>query len=288
MPVTISGCGPTRGTQHGAGVVDVAMIAADHRQEREAGLDRRVAERLLQVEGQEQEDAEHPDGRDAAWPGRRRRGSRSSTIRSGSSGCATRRWMTHEATSSDDARGEEAERASRRSSRGLGVGEAVDEREQAGRGGQRARDVELRAGAGTRCSCSSSERADRGRDAKSRFTYRHQRQERYSVSTPPSSRPIGGAAAGDRAEDAERLAALLRVGERGGQQRQRGGSEQRAEDALHGARGDQHAEAVGGAAERGGDGEADQADDEGPLAAEEVADAGRRAAAGCRTRARRR
>ena len=80
------------------------------------------------------------------------------------------------------------------------------------------------------------------------------------------------AAAGDRAEDAERLAALGGVAERDGEQRERGRREQRGEDTLRRARGDEHAERPGGAAHRGGGGEAEQAADEGPLAPEQVAE----------------
>ena len=69
------------------------------------------------------------------------------------------------------------------------------------------------------------------------------------------------------------LARSAGIGEGRGQQRERGGREQRAEDALQRAGGDEHAEALGGAAERRGDGEAEQAGDEDALAAEEVADA---------------
>ena len=82
----------------------------------------------------------------------------------------------------------------------------------------------------------------------------------------------GSAADGDAAEDPERPAALVRVAERGGQERQRGGGEQRGERALQRARSHEHAEALGRAAGRGGDGEADQADHQGRFAAAVVAD----------------
>ena len=82
----------------------------------------------------------------------------------------------------------------------------------------------------------------------------------------------GAAATGDRAVDAERLGALLGVGEHHGEQGERGGREQRAEDALQGTGAEHHRLAGGGAAERGGRGEADQTDDEGALAAPQVGD----------------
>ena len=55
-----------------------------------------------------------------------------------------------------------------------------------------------------------------------------------------------------------------------------------------GAGGDEHAEALGGAADGRSDGEAEQAGDEGALAAEEVADAAAEQQQASRTRARRR
>ena len=76
----------------------------------------------------------------------------------------------------------------------------------------------------------------------------------------------------DRGVDAERLAALLGIGERRRQQRERGGREQRAENALKCPGGDEHVEALRGAAERRRAREADQAGDERPFAPEQVGD----------------
>jgi hypothetical protein len=112
---------------------------------------------------------------------------------------------------------------------------------------------------------------------------RHGGEDQVHVQAPAPRQVLGedpaeqqadrGAAAGDRAEDPEGGVALLRVGERRGQQRECRGGEECAEDALQGTGGDEDAEGLRGPAEGGGDGEADQADDEGGLAAEEVADA---------------
>jgi hypothetical protein len=63
--------------------------------------------------------------------------------------------------------------------------------------------------------------------AKIRFTYSVQRQDRYSVSAPQQAHRAAGP--GDRPVDGERPAAVLRLGERGGQQRQRRGHQQRGE-----------------------------------------------------------
>src|SRR4029079_18703829 len=81
------------------------------------------------------------------------------------------------------------------------------------------------------------------------------------------------AGAGDRAEDAERLPALGRIGERRGQQRERRGREHRREDALQRTRRHEHPERLCGAAQRGCAREAQKARDERPLAPEEVRDA---------------
>ena len=91
--------------------------------------------------------------------------------------------------------------------------------------------------------------ADRGR---------HREQDRH-VQAPAPVEHLGeepaeqqadrAAGAGDRAVDAERLAALLRIGERGGEQRQRGGGEHRGEHALERARAHEQLEALRGAAD---------------------------------------
>ncbi len=107
-------------------------------------------------------------------------------------------------------------------------------------------------------------------NAKIRLTYRHQRQSRYSVRMPAEQQADGAAPARDGAIDAERLGALLGVGERRRQQRQRGRGEHRAEHALKGACADQYLEAGRRAADRRGDREADQADQERLLAADQV------------------
>src|SRR5207237_9735489 len=86
-------------------------------------------------------------------------------------------------------------------------------------------------------------------------------------------KPDGGAAAGDGAEDAERLAPLPGLRERRRQCRQGSRSEQRAEDALEHARGEEPVEALGRAAERRDSREADGTDDEGALATEHVTEA---------------
>ena len=168
----------------------------------------------------------------------------------------------------------------------LGVGEAVDEREQAGRGGERAGHVDPRPARPAPSSASRRSAATAAGTARIRLTNIVQRQSRYSVSAPPRIRPTAAPEAAMIAEDAERAVALRGNRERRGQQAQRRRREQRGERALERAGGDEDAEALGEPAERGGGGEAGEADDEDALAAERGRRGARRAAAGCRTRAR--
>ena len=87
---------------------------------------------------------------------------------------------------------------------------------------------------------------------------------------PAQQQPHRAAGAGDRAVDPERLTPFGRVGEGHRQRRQRRRCQQGAERALNGAAGHQHAEARRRAAERGGGGEARQADDQHPAPANQV------------------
>ena len=87
---------------------------------------------------------------------------------------------------------------------------------------------------------------------------------------PAKQQPDRAARPGDRAVDSERLAPLLRVAERHGEQRQRRRREQRPERALAGPRRHQHAEAHRSPADRGRDREAEQADQERHLPPEQV------------------
>jgi hypothetical protein len=74
----------------------------------------------------------------------------------------------------------------------------------------------------------------------------------------------------DRAEHAKRLPSVLGAAESGGQDRERGGSQQRTEQALAGPCPDEHAEAGRGAASCRGGREAEQSDQEGHLAPEQA------------------
>ena len=178
------------------------------RQEAEAGLDRREAERALHVVRQEQEEREHRDAGDAD-PGER--------ATAGAVGeDAQRQQRVGDAALDEEERAEQDDRGGEHDDRDrvtpgvrLGVREAVDEREQAARREQRARDVDARAGR-LRLVGQQAERGDGGR----------QREQQVHVQAPAPGQDLGEdaaeqqadgrAGAGDRAEDAERLAALDR------------------------------------------------------------------------------
>ena len=131
-----------------------------------------------------------------------------------------------------------------------------------------------------RSSCARARRATPARSGAPRrrtaiptgtFTKKIHGHDRYSTRMPPRTRPNGAAADGDRRPDADRLRALCALRERRRDDRERGGGDERAAEALQ-LRGRRSAcpsrrEAV----EQRRGGEHDEADDEDALAAEEVA-----------------
>jgi hypothetical protein len=153
----------------------------------------------------------------------------------------------------------------------LRVREAVDEAEEAAGGEHRAGHVEvgLPLGAMVLQQHQRPDDGDRG-------------EGEVDVEAPAPGEVLGedaaeqqadrGAGARHRAEDAEGFAALGRIGEGDGEQREGGRGEDRAEEALDAAGDDQHAEGGRRATQGRGEGETDQPADEGPLAAEDVGD----------------
>ena len=170
-----------------------------------------------------------------------------------------------------DAGGEEATVSGSPQLVRLGVREAVDDGEQAARGGQHAGQVEARA-VGVRRVGDERDRADGGRDREGEVDVHREAPGEVLGEDAAEQQADRAAGTGDGAEDAERACAVAAGRERRRQQRERGGREQRAEDALHGAGADEHLEALRCAADGGRGGEAEQAGDERPLAAEEVAE----------------
>jgi hypothetical protein len=155
---------------------------------------------------------------------------------------------------------------------GLRSRQAEHESEQARRHGQRAGNVERR----------PRGHGDVPQEASARNRGGDREEDRHVQAPAPvehlgeraaEQQADGAAHAGDPGVDPERLAALGGVGERRGQQRQRGGCEQRAEGTLQRPGRHEHAEALRGAAQRRGAGEPEQAADERPLTAEQVGDA---------------
>ena len=163
-----------------------------HRQEREAGLDGREAERLLQVVGEEEEDAEHARAGDADRRGRRRRGCGRRGRAAAAAAWAERRWISDEGDQQDDAGGEEAERDAGAPAVGLGLGEAVDEGEQAAGRGERAGDVERGRDRAAIWLCSSAHRGQRGGDG----------EDEVDVHAPAPGQVLGEDAAEQQAERA--------------------------------------------------------------------------------------
>ena len=196
---------------------------------------------------------------------------RSVTTRSGSSGLATRRWSATNADQQHDARAEEREGDGIGPAVGLGARHAEHEREQAGGGDERAGDVEP---GPRRCRyvVEQPQAADRGRDGEEDRHVQAPAPVEHLGQEAAEQQAEGAAGAGDGAVDAERLGALGGLGERRGEQGERGRGEHRGEHALERAGADEQLEALRGAAERGCTGEAEQAGDERPLAAEQVGD----------------
>ena len=251
------------------------MIAAIIGRNARPGLERREAEGLLQVVGEEQEDAEHAgagdrDGevgrrrgrgraRRAAAAAGARRGARSRRTRR----AARRRRRARRSSAARPSRGSRRWRSRRRGANRPAEAVSVPGRSMRGRLGAAPLADEQRAArpiaAGT---------------AKSRLTYRHQRQSRYSVSDAAEEQADGGAGAGDRAEDAERLGRAPPGSVKVVVSRPSAAGASSAPNAPCSARAATRTPKLwASAAERGGDGEAEQADDEDALAAEEVADA---------------
>ena len=176
---------------------------------------------------------------------------RSSTMRSGSNGFLARCSQSTNATSRTTARtrkvtGRRAPQPCTEVSFGFagcfglgGLGEAVDQRDEAGGRQQHAGDV-VAGVAVAPCSRAPAGRRERGGD----------QRDRHVDAEAPAPRGVLGqdaaddqadrrAAAGDRAEHAERLGALLRLGERHRDEGQRRRRHQRGEGALQGAGGEQ-------------------------------------------------
>lgn len=155
---------------------------------------------------------------------------------------------------------------------GLGTGEAVHQGDQAERGEHDAGDVQRCAVAGAGRLTDDEVRARGGDDGERDVDEERPAPVQVLGEEAAEDQPDSATATGDGPVDAERLGALLGVGEHHGEQGEGGRGEQGAEDTLEGPGAEHHRLVLGGAAERGGQREADQTDDEGALAPPEVGD----------------
>ncbi len=178
----------------------------------------------------------------------------------------------------DDERGEQdrAEDQGAEGQRGgpagrLGAGEAEDDEEQPGAGQHGARPVHPRR-AGRAAAADVSQGARHGYRGEDQVDEQRVTPGQVLGEHPAEDQAHSAAADGDRAEDSEGPAPLERVPERADQGAQRRWREDGAEGALQRPGRHQHHERDGGAPDRGGDGESDQARDEDPLAAVHVAE----------------
>jgi hypothetical protein len=151
------------------------------------------------------------------------------------------------------------------------VGEAKDDEEQPGTGQNGAGPVHPRR-------VGRAAAADVSHGARHRYRGEDQVDEQRVApgqvlgEDPAEDQAHRAAADGDRAEDSEGLAPLTGILERADQGAKRGWREDGAEGALQGPGHHEHHERDGGAPDRGGDGEPDQARDKDPLAAVHVAE----------------
>ncbi len=232
-------------------VFEADQHAGDHRQEGQPGGDRAEALDQLQVVGQEQEHAEHGDAGDATTRRYARRGSGRRRPAAAAAGGSTRARPATNARPAAPRR-----RPGSRASRGddqpaVSACEKPKTRRTARPRPAPCRATSMRGRtAGRSLPCRPARRRRRS-TANTRLTYSAQRQDRYSVSTPPRIRPDRAAAARDgrrrrrtRGRDhADRGTCVTSVDRAAGASIAPNG-------ALQGAGGDQHAERRGGAAER--------------------------------------
>jgi hypothetical protein len=150
------------------------------------------------------------------------------------------------------------------------AGEAVDQGDQTEGGQDHARDVERGAVAAALRLTDDEVRTGRSDDGERDVHEERPAPVQVLGEEAAQDQTDGTAAAGDRAVDAERLGALLGIGEHHGEQGERGGREQGSEDTLERSGAEHHRLVGGRTAQRGGHGEAAQAHDEGLLAAPQV------------------
>src|SRR4051812_28606866 len=199
----------------------------------------------------------------------------------GAEGAPGRRWQgrgtppldEHEGGEQDDGGDEQADRRPGGPAGLLRAAEAVDEGDQAGGAAGGAGDGEPVGVALLLALVHRPGGADRGHDGEDDVDVEAPAPVDVLGEHTAEQQPDRAAATGDGAEDAERLRPLAPVGKGDRDQGERGGGEQRGEQALQCAGTEQHAGVHRGAAEGGGEREADQAGEEDALAAPHVTEA---------------
>ena len=178
----------------------------------------------------------------------------------------------HEGHQEHGGHGEQGDRGRGAPAVGAGLGEPVDEGEQAAGHGRGAGQVVAVVGRGPALR-DVAEGGHRGHDGDGHVDQERPAPRGELGQEAAEDEPDGRAAAGDAAVDGEGPGPLLGLGEGHGEQRQGGGRHDRGEGTLQGAGAEEHGRVLGQAAQGGGGGEADQADHEHPLAPEVVGDA---------------
>ena len=236
------------------------------------GLERAVAAHPLEVERAEHEGGEHPGDQERAHDARAI-SPRTRRIRGGKIGVAQARLEHGERASSARPSAAEAERVRRAPAVLRGLDDRVDD--EPGRGGHRA---PRRASRRRRCSPAAGDSSIRIRPSTKasapigRLMKKIQCQPIASVRLAAREQPDRAAAGDDERVDAHRDRALARLAELGDDQREDHGRRDRAAEALHEARGDQHRLVLREPAGRGRRREEHEPRQEDALAADEVAE----------------
>ena len=198
--------------------------------------------------------------------------SRLRTTRSGRSGCSARISMTTKLEQQHGGRHEELHRGRGAPPVGPGLGEAVDQGEQATGDGGRPGQVVAVVGRGPALA-DHPQGGDRRNDGEGHVDEQRPAPGGVLGQEAAEDEADGRAAAGDAAVDGEGPGPLLGFGEGDGQEGEGGRRHDGGEGALEGPGAEEHGRVLGQAAQGGGPGEADQADHEHALAPEVVGDA---------------
>ncbi len=264
----------TRGPKRGSRRLASGGAGDDAERERHEGeprLQGRVVQRALEVVGERQE------GPEERRPHQQRGQEGPAAVAvehdpEGEERVGDALFDDHEGHQEHGGRGEQHDRGGRAPAVGAGLGEPVDEGEQAAGDGHRTGEVVAVVGRGPALR-DVAEGGHGGHDGDRHVDQQGPAPRGELGQEAAEDEADGGAAAGDAAVDGEGPRPLLGLGEGHGEQRERGGRHDGGERTLQGAGAEEHGRVLGQAAERRGAGEADQADHEHALAPEVVGDA---------------